>query len=81
MRVCFYSGDEVKKLWAEANGLKKCLKLMNIYRNRERFVSDEEEYLANLINTVVAGLEIPSAKLELGNLIIIIIILHLKMVK
>ena len=54
---------------------------MNIYRNRERFVSDEEEYLANLINTVVAGLEIPSAKLELGNLIIIIIILHLKMVK
>jgi len=61
MAVYVQTGNiEVKKDWAESNGFEKCLKLLNAYRNHEKLTTEEEEYVGNLFNIVIAG--VPEAK-------------------
>lgn len=58
MAVYVQTGStEVKKEWAESNGIEKCLKLLNTFQNHEKLNTEEEEYVGNLFNIIIAGVQ------------------------
>merc|ERR1719419_742096 len=65
MAVYVQTGNsEVKLDWTDSNGFEKCLKLLNAHRKSEKLNTEEEEYVGNLFNIIIAG--IPQAKQKLA---------------
>eukprot|EP00494_Astrolonche_serrata_P001946 UN01952 len=59
-------GPKVHEIFAKQNGLQKCIKLLSIYRTREKLTDDQEEYIGNIFNTVTAALTSRGGKLALA---------------